>query len=145
MSMNNVHSFLRIIYFASRSNRSSFFGVVFLCLLFFLIAHDAVHIGLDGQKLLHLITGLPVAGIDCLFLRHQLRIFCFRINRITRLPEQNRAGAISLHGYYRLYSYIVRRNSSKRLRCFSDSALHRANSSRCSGVRPQSSFPSEKN
>ena len=66
---------MRIIYFASRSNRSSFFGVVFLCLLFFLIAHDAVHIGLDGQKLLHLITGLSVAGLGCLFLCHQLRIF----------------------------------------------------------------------
>ena len=37
-------------------------GMVFLCLLFFLIAHNAVHIGLDGQKLLHLITGLSVAG-----------------------------------------------------------------------------------
>ena len=43
-------------------------GVFFFCLLFFLIAHDAVYIGLDGQKLLHLITGLSVAGVATLLL-----------------------------------------------------------------------------
>lgn len=48
-----------------------------LAVLFFLgaaalnLAHNLIHVGLDGQQLPHLLTGLPVIGIGGLFLRQE--------------------------------------------------------------------------
>ena len=60
-----------------RGKRSTLFllAICFFLLLLFVVAHQAVYIGLDGQQLFHIVTRFAVVGICRFFLCQQRGIF----------------------------------------------------------------------